>query len=62
MKVLGILIGAFLLMGFVFIEPARNWDGGLRNLWALFGAIVCITLAWYGIRRVVREGRVRHER
>lgn len=57
LKVAGVLVGVFLLLGFVFIEPAKGMPRELAGLYVLVGVAVCVPLAWWGIRRVLRHGR-----
>lgn len=55
-KIVGIALGAFLLLGIAFIEPTKNMqDQGLRELIITGGGIVCGTLAAVAIRKVTRS-------
>lgn len=57
LKVLGVLVGAFLLLGLGFIEPTRNVDEGLRGLIITVGVLICGVIAAYGVRYVLRQRR-----
>lgn len=65
-KVVAVLVGAFLVLGVVFVEPARNLSTGPHPGAAaplvLFGLLVVGVGAWLLIRRVIREARRRRSR
>lgn len=56
LKILGIVVGAFLVLGFAFIEPAKNLGEGGWVL-TLAGVVIVTIVAYVLIRKVVRLAR-----
>lgn len=61
LKVVGVLVGAFLLLGLGFIEPSKNLPETGRVLLVLLGLAICVPLAIIGTYYVTHGKKVDHE-
>lgn len=60
-KIVGVLVGAFLLLMWGFILPSQAADEGLVGVIALLGVAVCGGAAFMAIRGLLRSERRRRE-
>lgn len=63
LKIIGILIGAFLVMGFAIVEPAKTMPPGLASIYALAMGVALVAATglaiWFTVRRRKRSTSTR---
>lgn len=60
-KCAAVIVGAFLLLGFGFIEPSRNLEEPTNGLLIILGVAVSAGVAVAGCMYVTRRKEVEHE-
>lgn len=57
LKVIGILVGAWVVLGVAFIGPAQQMPRGAGAAFTLAGVVAVGIGAYFAIRRVVKRSR-----